>query len=256
MKIYFKPFQPYQPFQPPPQMPNPYFLFKQFTIQQENCTMKVSTDACIFGAYMARELKDMNGNLLDIGTGTGLLSLMLAQDTGVEIDAVELDDASYLQAKENSEASPWSHRVHIFNADIVTFPAGRKYDHIISNPPFYEDDLLSGDAAKNSAKHDTSLTLLQLLKAIHDLLKENGSFSVLLPYHRISYFEQKAKTFGFHIHKRTGVRHSTAHPYTRGILIFSKTEKSLKEEELIIRDDNGNYSAAIRDLLGKYYLNV
>ncbi len=237
-------------------MSNPFFRFKQFTIRQENCAMKVGTDACLFGAYMARELKDLEGKILDIGTGTGLLSLVLAQESAAEIDAIELDDASYLQAKDNMEASPWWRRLHVYHADIITFPASNRYDHIISNPPFYENDLRSGDAAKNSAKHESSLTLLQLLKAIHDHLKEDGSFSVLLPDHRVTYFEQEAEAFGFHVNTRTRVRHSEAHAHSRGILIFSKNKIPLKEDVLVIRDDNGNYTAAFRDLLGAYYLNL
>src|SRR5437868_5022622 len=144
-------------------MPNNYFQFKQFIIQQDNCAMKVCTDACLFGAYIANELQSIPVNtILDIGAGTGLLSLMLAQKTTAVIDAVEIDNAAFEQAKENIAASPWKEKINTYHADISTFKTGKRYEHIISNPPFFEDDLRSNDEKKNFAKHDSSLTLENL----------------------------------------------------------------------------------------------
>ena len=236
-------------------MPNNYFQFKQFTVQQDNCSMKVCTDACIFGASVAHCRLPI-ANCLDIGTGTGLLSLMLAQNINAEIDAVEIDKAAFTQAKENFETSPWSSRLHIFNTDILNYTADKKYDCIISNPPFFEDDLRSDDGSKNSAKHDTSLTLTQLLSAVNDLLSEEGSFFVLLPFHRIDFFERESPAYHFHLNNKVLIRHTAAHPYFRGILVFSKTKLPVTITELVIKDENGVYTHVFVELLHDYYLNL
>ena len=138
--------------------------------------MKVCTDACLFGAFVANCLSPIV-NCLDIGTGTGLLSLMLAQETNAQIDAVEIDAAAFQQAKENFKASPWSSRLNIFNTDILHYSTDKKYDCIISNPPFFEDDLKSFSEGKNIAKHNNALTLAQLLTAINAHLAATGFFA-------------------------------------------------------------------------------
>ncbi|MEI9959279.1 MAG: methyltransferase [Ferruginibacter sp.] len=168
--------------------------------------MKVCTDACLFGAYVADELQSRTygtaANILDIGTGTSLLSLMLAQKTTVPIDAVEINEAAFTQTKENIQQSAWKENITVYNTDIIQFESGKKYDCIISNPPFFEADLLSDDKNKNAAKHDTTLTLQQLLQNIERLLSDNGFFAVLLPYHRSSYFEAESKKLDFHLAKK------------------------------------------------------
>lgn len=133
-------------------MANSYFQFKEFTVRQERASMKVCTDACLFGAYAANQLIFINpAECLDIGTGTGLLSLMLAQKIPANIDAVEIEYASYSQAKGNFEHSPWREQLNVFHTDINQFQSEKKYNCIISNPPFFEKDLKSEDEKKNAA---------------------------------------------------------------------------------------------------------
>ena len=217
--------------------------------------MKVCTDACLFGAYIANELQlPAVNNILDIGSGTGLLSLQLAQKTGAAIDAVEIDIAAFEQAKENVAGSLWKEKISLYNADITKFDAGKKYDHIISNPPFFEDDLRSADKKKNFAKHDSSLTLGELLNVIDQLLSEHGSFSVLLPFHRSNYFEGAAAQLNFHLAKKLLVKQTTKHNYFRSILIFSRSETATKTGAITIKNEAGNYSAVFIDLLKDYYL--
>src|SRR6185369_1848613 len=121
-------------------MSNSYFQFKQFTIHQDRCAMKVTTDACLFGAWVAEKVKSQKSkikNLLDIGTGTGLLSLMYSQkNSNCTIDAIEINEEAYEQAKENVAASPFAEQVHVMKGDVRTFLLDKKYDLIISNPPF------------------------------------------------------------------------------------------------------------------------
>ncbi|MGG9964497.1 tRNA1(Val) (adenine(37)-N6)-methyltransferase [Ferruginibacter sp. SUN106] len=239
-------------------MANNYFQFKQFTIHQDQCAMKVCTDACLFGAYIADELqtgvRSAVKNILDIGTGTGLLSLMLAQKTNVEIDTVEIDTAAYLQAKENIEQSLWKEKVTIYNNNIRQFESHKKYDCIISNPPFFENDLISDDKKKNAAKHDSTLTLQELLTHTERLLSAEGFFALLLPYHRTNYFEEEAEKLNFSLAKKILVKQTTKHKYFRSILIFSRNKITTQTKAITIKNESGNYSEEFILLLKDYYL--
>ena len=219
--------------------------------------MKVCTDACILGAYAASLVTDLAiSRCLDIGTGTGLLSLMLAQESNISIDAIDINENAVKQAKENFASSPWSSRLSAFTGDITTYTFPIKYDFIISNPPFYENDLASPDPSKNSAKHDSSLTLGELLGSIDKNLSATGSFIVLLPSHRVGMFTDIANQMSFHLRKKLMIKHSMGHSYFRGILLFSRDEGILIQQELSIRDEKNNYSSEFVELLKKYYLHL
>ena len=216
--------------------------------------MKVCTDACLFGALVA-DCTPPIANCLDIGTGTGLLSLMIAQkDPLAKIDAVEIDEAAAGQARQNFASSPWAERLTVFNCDILNFETGKKYDCIISNPPFFEDDLKSPNQTKNQAKHDTSLSLTDLLKVVGTQLTEEGSFAVLLPYHRVNYFIEEAERSGLHLNRKILVKQTTRHDLFRGILFFGKIKKPLQNTQIIIKDHEGKYTAAFTAALKDYYL--
>ena len=137
--------------------------------------MKVTTDGCLFGAWVANAINNSEliiNNCLDIGTGTGLLSLMLAQkNPQIKIDAVEVDKDAFEQAKKNIAESPWANRIKVYHADIKVFGSAKKYDVIISNPPFYENELKGNDEKKNIAHHNDGLLLPELLKIIKRILK-------------------------------------------------------------------------------------
>lgn len=238
---------------------NNYFQFKQFTVYQEACAMKVCTDACIFGAYVATMLhkkQPFADQILDIGAGTGLLSLMMAQQTTGKIDAIEIEEAAFTQACENIEQSPWKEKISILNQDALAFNPEKKYDCIVSNPPFFEGDLKSGNQKKDAAKHDSTLTLEQLLWIIDRHLSSTGSFAVLLPYHRLNYFIEIAKDAKYSLNESLLVQHTEAHPFFRGILLFSKTDRPVKKKELAIKNKTGNYTAEFCALLEPYYLHL
>lgn len=249
-------------------MANSYFKFKEFTIHQDKCAMKVCTDACLFGALVAgcrtclplgrfpAIAKDGQAmECLDIGAGTGLLSLMIAQkNNNVNIDAIEIDEEAATQAKENIAASPWAERIHVINADILTFNGAKKYDCIFSNPPFFEDDLLSEDKAKNNAKHDTSLSLTELLQVIDKYLDPKGFFAVLLPYQRVDYFIEEAAKFSLYLSKKISVKQTFKHKFFRGILFFNREKTDLQLMEIIIKDPEHNYTPEFTAVLKDYYL--
>ncbi len=217
--------------------------------------MKVCTDACLFGAIVANELQQLTAkNILDIGTGTGLLSLMLAQKTTAVIDAVEIETAAFAQAQENMAQSPWNKTIDVFNCAIQQFKSNKKYDAIISNPPFFENDLKPIAKNKNFAKHEAALTFIELLNAVVTHLSDTGFFAALLPYHRSSYFIEESNKLSLHLKKNIKVRQTNKHQYFRAILIFSKEEATTQQTELTIKNEAGNYANEFIALLKDYYL--
>ena len=220
--------------------------------------MKVCTDACLFGAWVAEQVKSQKlkvKNVLDIGAGTGLLSLMLAQKTNAAIDAVEIDEAAAIQAQQNFETSPWKERLKVYCTSVQQFnsSANQLYDLIISNPPFFENDLKSNDTKRNLALHSAELSLEELLQAITKHLREDGLFAVLLPYHRTEYFENLAKEKYFLLEKVL-IKQTPKHDYFRSVLLFSKLPGEYSEKEIIIMNEDGRYTNEFTELLKDYYL--
>ena len=221
--------------------------------------MKVCTDACVFGAHVAAHIDHAAvdaGAILDIGTGTGLLSLMLAQKTVATIDAVEIDIAAAKQANENFKGSPWKDRLKLFNIDVINFEPGKKYDCIIVNPPFYENDLRSPHEGKNKAMHELTLNLGLLLTIIRKHLSATGFFSVLLPYHRVTEFIESARVHNFYLQEQLLLQHTNDHPWFRGILYFAGKEATGIKKELAIKNKEGIYTPAFTALLKDYYLHL
>lgn len=236
-------------------MPNDYFQFKQFTIKQDKCSMKVCTDSCVFGAWMAGKIENKSPQrILDIGTGTGLLSLMAAQKTGALIHAIDIDNNATIQAKENFKLTPWSNRFQAFCGDIKNWPATSKYDCIVSNPPFYEDDLLPDEEAKKNSKHSNSLRLNDLIIGVARLLEDDGFFGVLLPYSRAEYFEKEAIKYSLFVNEKLVVRQSLKHDYFRTMLILETKQNPVKQSEISIRNNNNEYTQDFISLLKDYYL--
>ncbi|MBX9850201.1 MAG: methyltransferase [Cytophagaceae bacterium] len=236
-------------------MSNTYFQFKQFRIHQDMCAMKVCTDACIFGAYIeASEAK----NILDIGTGTGLLSLMIAQKSEGIIDAVEIEENAYTQAKENFEPSVWSKRLNIFHQSIQEFSknADRYYDLIVSNPPFFTDNLKSSQSNRNIALHNESLSFHELAAAVKTLLSKDGSFYILLPEYEFDLFKEEASKSGLYLNEICTVKDKTDAAVLRLIGRYSFTSSALEKSEIIIKDNSGAYSEGFKNLLKEYYLNL
>ena len=220
--------------------------------------MKVCTDSCLFGAWVTEQMKDHEiANTLDIGTGTGLLSLMFAQKNTSAIDTIEIDTAAAEQAKENTLLSPWHQRINIINQSLQEFIPIHQYDFIFSNPPFFEDDLQALNNQKNKAKHSTALTLQELISFISIHLTLNGSGAVIIPYHRIDYFQSQLNKLDFYFNKLALVKQTPHHPYFRAMIIFSKTKiEKFERKEIVIHDANRNYTTEFAALLKDYYLKL
>lgn len=222
--------------------------------------MKVCTEASLLGAWTANTILNLKSEIavcLDVGTGTGLLSLMLAQKIPViKIDAVEIEENACEQAKENFGNSHWNDRLNIFHADIKNFPSKKKYDLIICNPPFYENELRSNEKNKNIAKHDQGLILKDLIEVVKTHLAVTGSFAVLLPFYRLKYFEELARENELFLKEKLLVRQTATHNFFRGILFFSRQSTSSSINELTIKDVTGNYTSEFIELLKDYYLKL
>lgn len=240
-------------------MPNPYFQFKQFTVFHDRSAMKVTTDACLFGAWCADQLSKVslvNEDALEIGAGTGLLSLMVAQKTNLEIDAVEIEPQAAEQATENVAASPWKERIVIHESDILHFAPGKKYSCIFSNPPFYEKEITSQHSNRNVAHHSHGLKLEQLFELMKQQLHPDGLFFLLLPYKRVKEIEQLLATHQLFLMKKVWVRQTFAHqPFRLFLMGTIKPQKEqVQVEEIVIRDEQQQYTSAFVALLKDYYL--
>lgn len=221
--------------------------------------MKVCTDACLQAAYAVSRLGPAAGEktlrILDIGTGTGVLALMLRQELNGQADAVEIDEASYRQAKDNIAASPWVDSMRIYHADIRAFCTDSKYDFIISNPPFFDKDLKGEHVAKNQAKHTVSLQYGELISSINRNMLPGGSFCIMLPPKQFGWFEEEARQSGYHPGEVLKVRHAPRHAVSRIIAFFQKPMVPSQENEICIRDSSGGYTSLFVQLLQPYYLH-
>ena len=230
-------------------MPNTYFRFRQFTVHQEKTAMKVCTDACLFGAWITSEIN--SGRIekaLDIGAGTGLLSLMVAQGSRAIIDAVEIDDHAFSQAVENFAASPWKERLNVHHCAIQEYDPGYRYDLVISNPPFYEQSLRSPDGRKNVAMHSTHLDAGELFASAKRLLAPGGTVAVLIPYSRGEVIEKIIKETGLYISKKVAVKQTEKHTPFRCMYMLKDVFSGFEERKITVKDEEFNA------LLESYYL--
>jgi len=219
--------------------------------------MKVCTDACILGAYTAGKFTHSSiKTVLDIGCGTGLLGLMIAQKTNADIEAIEIEREAAEQARENINRSSWSERINVIKGSLLEFQPKHRYDLIVCNPPFYEGDLKSPHKNINAARHDSTLTLKELFTFVAENLSDDGAFILLLPFHRSEYAEELLRSHALFVNEKLSLRQTPGHVHFRAILVVSKVKAAFTtNEELVIHDSNRNYSAGFESLLKDYYLN-
>ena len=233
------------------------FDFKQFSIIQENSAMKVGTDGVLLGAWTNI---DPAQRALDIGTGTGLVALMLAQrHPALEIDGIEIDAPSFSEAKVNAACSPWSDRVNIIKGKVQDLPDSRHlaYDLIVSNPPYFSAGTLPPAEGRHQARHNSRLTPAQLLKAVRDLLKRDGRFSVILPTLEGASFTDLAKNCGFFLSRKTAFYAKKNKPQERWLIEFTrKPTAQVGLTELVQYDENGDWSTSYKNLTQGFYLKL
>lgn len=184
-------------------MSNPYFRFKQFTVRHDRCAMKVGTDGCLLGAWT-----DTSGarRIADVGTGSGLIALMLAQrNTDAHIDALDIDPDACLQATENVAASPFATRIRILHTDFRTYTPSSPYDLIVSNPPYFDESLKCPEAKRRTARHTDTLSLTELLRQATAHLTDDGRIALILPYAQRGALLRQAEADSLHLVRETRV---------------------------------------------------
>lgn len=240
---------------PPDRRP---FHFKQFSLYQDRCAMKIGTDGALLGGWTEVESWS-HARLLDIGTGTGLLALMLAQrNRTLTIDAVELDADAVSQAEENAQASPFSDQISVFHSEIQKWQPDYRYELIVSNPPFFHKRVHSPDLKRTKARHDDFLPLEDLVTHVDRLLTEKGCFSVVWPANRATELVEHFAQCGMHPVKRCRVAPTPGKDFHRVLITFKKDAQpeKVKEETLVIEQyGRAVFSAAFIALLREYYLD-
>ena len=233
------------------------FQFKKFRVVQDQCAMKVGTDGILLGAWAA--INDVN-SVLDIGCGTGLIALMIAQRSpNATIDAVEIDKMSAMQATQNVANSPWIQRIHVFNQGIQDFSSEnpRKYDLIVSNPPFFTGGTFSDNQDKNSIRHTIKLSHSDLLRSVQSLLAPNGRFAAILPYIEGLRFCELAQTYQLYCFRKTEVFPREGKNVERILLELKKEKTTSKDDQLILRSASGNaFTKEYINLTSHFYLDL
>ena len=236
-------------------MPNSWFQFKQVTIHQDKCAMKIGTDSILLGAWADTE---NTSSILDIGAGTGILSITLAQKTtNTNITGIEIDEDSVLQAQQNVINSPWSDRIKIIKCSLQEFKSvSGKFDLIISNPPFFQNSLNTPDINRTKARHNITLTQEELALATINNLSASGRLIVIWPIIEGEIFIELIKNMGLFVNKLTYVKPNADKPSHRLLIEFSFQNKNIKESEIVIEGNiRHQYTDEYKNLTKDFYLN-
>ncbi|MBY6186502.1 tRNA1(Val) (adenine(37)-N6)-methyltransferase [Marinobacter hydrocarbonoclasticus] len=230
------------------------FTFKQFHVDDRDCGMPVSTDGVILGSWAALP---ESGQVLDLGTGSGLLALMCAQRSGASITAVELDPAACRQARANFAASPWADRMTLVETDVRDWSSPVRYDAIICNPPYFN----SGERSQRGnnraqARHTDTLSHADLLTALARLLHPKGCASLILPTAEAEQLISEAPAFGLFLKRQCALSSRTGKPNQRWLLAFGTQPGEVMKEELVIHNQEGGYSSAFCALTQDFYLKM
>ncbi len=232
------------------------FQFKEFTVQQENSPAKITTDATVFAASL--QVGPNVKTALEVGTGTGVLSLILAQRfPDIKIDALEINPVAYDEAHNNFKKSKWNVRLNVVLADFNKFESKDKYDLIFSNPPFFHNNLQSKtNHGKNTAYHTNQLTFEALAKGIDLNLTQNGEVHIMLPYYEMSLFEKEMNSIGFQCKRRVELRHQSESKIIRLFNVYERGEEgvNIEKEVIIVRDENNDFHPSYIKLMKDFLI--
>lgn len=236
---------------------NKPFTFKEFSVNQDRCAMKIGTDGVLLGAWTS--ISNNPYSILDIGAGTGILSLMLAQRCHAEtIEAIEIDDAAFEQAADNFENSPWGDRLFCYHAGFNEFvdEIDEKYDLIISNPPFYSENYKSENPQRDLARFTDALPFEHLLYGTAKLLDNNGIASFIIPFSEEENFINLAEKVGLLPCRITRVKGSDTSEIKRSLMEFSFIKTNTNTSELIIETGRHQYTEDYINLTKDFYLKM
>ncbi len=235
-------------------MANEYFRFKQFEVWHDKCAMKVGTDGVLLGAMAPAE---GTRRVLDIGTGTGLVALMMAQRCPeAEITAVEIVGEAARQAEENVARSPWSDRIRVVNADFKSFTDGRRFDTIVSNPPYFAESLTSPDRDRTSARHTTELDFMSLIRHAAELLSPDGTLTLIIPTSVVTNIEKIAAAYGLCSVRRVVVVNRPGAAPKRTIDTLAFMPRTREDEVVYMKDKNDNFTDKYCSYVNKFYLKM
>jgi tRNA1Val (adenine37-N6)-methyltransferase len=230
------------------------FVFKQFKILQDKCAMKVGTDAVLLGSWVNTSNAK---TILDIGTGSGIIALMLAQKSDATIDAIDIDKNAFMQATENVSFCKWKERIQIHHISLQQHSASNnhKYDLIVSNPPYFVDSSKALEESRTNARHTDQLPFAHLLNGVLNLLNSNGCFYVILPTKESQVFREMAEEQNLFLTKLTRVITRTDRPEKRLLMQFEFTKKIIEENFITIeKDERHSYTDEYKELTKDYYL--
>ena len=213
------------------------FRFKQFTIIQERSALKVGTDAVLLGSWTSATDTQ---HILDIGTGTGILAIMLAQKSSAQVDAIDIDEASCAEATENVLSTPWQGRISVIHQPLQEYAksCATRYDLIVSNPPYFDDGSGNSENARTNAKHTSTLSYSELLTGVVTLLTDKGRFCIILPGRESNAFRELAQASGLHCHKKVKVFTRAGKPEKRVLMELLRDTDTFTETELVMQDEN------------------
>lgn len=229
------------------------FRFKQFTVKHDRCAMKVGTDGVLLGSWT--RVNDAR-TALDVGCGTGLIALMLAQrNENLNVIGIDIDDDAVEQARENISVSPWRERIKIEKHDFnEVFPSEELFDLIVSNPPFYTEDTTCPDDSRQKARHATSLSIETMMKQSSGLLTQEGRLSLIVPYSAATDVIGEAVMNNLYLSRRTDVRTTPTKPTKRTMLEFGRKAQPTVYDMLTLKDKEGNMSDEYKALTEDFYL--
>lgn len=233
------------------------FSFKKFNISQDQCAMKIGTDSVLLGAWTTVEKHPFS--ILDIGAGTGILSLMTAQRCYAQIiDAIEIDDNAYEQCVDNFEKSPWSDRLFCYHASLEKFveEIPDKYDLIVCNPPFFSEDYKSENQSRDLARFQDALPFKQLIESVSKLLSSNGLFSTIIPFKEEELFINLASNYKLFPNRITHVKGNQTSKIKRSLMEFSFIAKPVSTTNLVIEIERHQYTKEYIDLTKDFYLKM
>lgn len=230
------------------------FRFKQFGVNDSECAMKVGTDGVLIGAW-ANIVQSQK--VLDVGSGSGLISLMIAQRSNATIIGIEIDEPAATQSKYNIDASPWANRITIINSNFIEWATNtnQRFDHIVSNPPFFNSGPTAPNTSRAIARHNNSLDYGNLIKFSKELLSENGRMSIISPIERKEDIIFYSELEELHISRLTQVYSKIGGKATRFLWELSKNKRATEYSSISIRDCNNNFSQEYIDLTNDFYLN-